>query len=179
MPPTNGSEPPRVIVIMGPSGAGKTTVGRALADSLGWPFVEGDDYHPAANVRKMAGGEPLDDADRAPWLAALRGLVEEVLTGAGHAVLACSALAQRYRTAIVPSTAPPGAVRFVYLSVPRTVLRERLHRRQDHFMPPCLLPSQLAALELPSGSEMSVDGTQPPAAIVCAVRVALHLPHRP
>ena len=167
--------PPRVVVVMGPSGAGKTTVGRALAESLGWPWLDGDDYHPAANVAKMASGSPLDDADRAPWLAALERLVAGILADGGHAVLACSALKRRYRAAIVPKGAPSGAVRFVYLSVSPAVLRERLEHREHHFMPPSLLPSQLVALEPPTGSELTVDGARPPAEIVRTVRAALGL----
>jgi gluconokinase len=171
----NTAAPPRLIVIMGPSGSGKTTVGRALAASLGWPYREGDDYHPAANVAKMAAGHPLDDADRAPWLAALERLVAGILADGGHAVLACSALKERYRAAIVPSGAPDGAVRFVYLSVPADVLRKRLEHREHHYMPASLLPSQLAALEPPGGDELTVDGTLPPAEIVRSVRRSLGL----
>jgi gluconokinase len=165
--------PPRVIVVMGPSGAGKTTVGLALAESLGWPYLEGDDYHPAANVAKMAAGSPLDDADREPWLAALERVLAGILAEGGHGVLACSALRHRYREAIVPSGAPSWAIRFVFLSVPPAVLRERLAHRVHHFMPPSLLPTQLAALEPPTGSGLTVDGTRAPAEIVRTVRAAL------
>jgi gluconokinase len=160
---------------MGPSGAGKTTVGRALAASLGWPYVEGDDFHPATNVAKMAAGIPLDDADRAPWLAALEQFVAGILAEGGRAVLACSALKHRYRSAMVPANAPPGAVRFVYLAVPPAVLRERLEHREGHYMPPSLLPSQLAALEPPTTSGFAVDGTLSPLEIVHSVRAALGL----
>ena len=172
---TAGGSPPRVIVVMGPSGAGKTTVGRALAESLGWPYLEGDDYHSATSVARMEAGIPLDDADRGPWLAALERLVAGILAGGGHAVLACSALRHRYRTAIVPPDAPSHAVLFVYLSVPAAVLRERLAHREGHFMPPSLLPSQLAALEPPTSSGLTVDGTRPPAEIVRSVRTTLGL----
>ena len=167
--------PPRVVVVMGPSGSGKTTRGRALADALGWPYLEGDDYHPAANVAKMASGSPLDDADRAPWLATLQRVIAGILAEGGHAVLACSALKRRYRAAMVPGDAPPCAVRFVYLAVPTAVLRNRLEHREHHYMPAALLPSQLAALEPPAGSGLIVDGTLPPAEIVRTVRAALGL----
>jgi gluconokinase len=172
----NTAAPPRLIVIMGPSGSGKTTIGRALAATLGWPYLEGDDYHPPSNVAKMRSGTPLDDADRAPWLATLEHLVADILAKDGHAVLACSALKESYRAAIVPSAAPAHAVRFVYLEVPPEVLRERLEHRQHeehHFMPPSLLPSQLAALEPPTENALTVDGTRPPDEIVRFVRAAL------
>ncbi len=172
---TDTVTPPHVIVVMGPSGSGKTTIGRALAESLGWPYLEGDVYHPAANVAKMAAGTSLDDTDRAPWLAALERLVAGILAEGGHAVLACSALKQRYREAIVPTGAPSGAVPFVYLSVPPAVLLERLEHREHHFMPPSLLPSQLAALEPPTESGLTLDGTLPPEDIVRSVRAALGL----
>lgn len=171
----NTGTPPRVVVVMGPSGAGKTTIGRALAESLGWAYLEADDYHSAASVTKMAGGSPLDDVDRAPWLAGLERLVAGILAEGGHGVLACSALKRRYRAALVPVGAPSWAVRFVYLSVPLAVLRARLEHREHHFMPPSLLPSQLAALEPPTGSGLTVDGTRRPAEVVRLVRAALGL----
>lgn len=162
----------RVVVIMGVSGAGKTVVGQALAEALGWTFLEGDDYHPAANVEKMSHAIPLDDADRAPWLAALRNLIASVIARDEHAVLACSALKQSYRDMLVPPDAPPGAVRFVFLDVPRDVLLQRLETRRGHFMPPELLDSQLATLEHPRDA-VRMDGTLPVPEIVRAARTAL------
>src|SRR5579862_1544174 len=99
---------------MGVAGAGKTTAGRAIADALCWTFYDGDDFHSAANVEKMHAGHALTDADRVPWLATLCSLVEDVAKRDSHAVLACSALKEWYRDAIVPKDLPPGAVRFVY-----------------------------------------------------------------
>lgn len=163
---------PRVIIVMGVSGAGKTTVGRALAAALDWPFVEGDDYHPASNVEKMRHGIPLTDADRAPWLARLREVIEETLARDGHAVIACSALRASYRRELEPPDAPEGAVRFVQLDVPKQVLHERLVHRSGHYMPPTLLDSQLATLEWPKEA-LAVDGTLPPATIVRRIRDAL------
>jgi gluconokinase len=128
------------IVVMGPSGAGKTTVGEALAVDLGGRFVDADDLHPAENVHKMAAGIPLDDTDRGPWLA----VVGRALASAeGTIVVACSALARRYRDAILREA--PGAV-FVELTVPRAELERRM-RERTHFMPVTLVGSQLQALE--------------------------------
>lgn len=127
------------IVVMGPSGSGKSEVGIRLARELGTPFVDADDLHPAANVEKMAAGIPLDDGDRMPWLA----LVGEALRDAPALVVACSALARRYRARIL-DVAPD--VRFVELTVPAEELVRRMTVR-THFMPPALLASQLAAWE--------------------------------
>jgi carbohydrate kinase (thermoresistant glucokinase family) len=151
------------VIVMGVSGAGKTTVGSALAGRLGWAFIEGDDFHPASNVAKMASGHPLTDADRASWLAALRRKIEEVIESASHAVIACSALKHAYRSVLAGDD--PDAVRFVQLDVPVEVLRERLEHRHGHFMPASLIGSQLATLE-PSRTALRVDGTQPVAQIV-------------
>lgn len=159
-----------VIIVMGVSGAGKTTVGRALSAALGWPFVEGDDYHPASNVEKMRHGIPLTDADRAPWLARLRGVIDETIAKGGHAVIACSALREAYRQELTPPR-PVGAVRFVLLDVPEDVLHARLAHRVGHYMPASLLGSQLATLERPADA-LCVDGTLPPETIVRRIREA-------
>ena len=156
---------------MGVSGAGKTYVGRALADALGWRFYEGDDFHPAANIEKMSHGHPLSDADRAPWLTALRDLIGNAIASGERAVLACSALKQRYRESLVPKGTPHETVRFVYLDVPESVLAERLAKRRGHFMPPELLASQLATLEKPRDA-LRIDGTRPVLEIVDTVRTA-------
>lgn len=165
-----------VIVVMGPAGAGKTTVGRALATALGWPFHEGDAFHPPANVERMRAGIPLDDADRAPWLAALAALVARTVAAGDSAVLACSALKREYRRTLVPPSAAAD-VRFVYLRAQPAVLAARLAGRPAHFFAPGLLPSQLAALEEPAGAEpapsLTVDGTDDPAVIVQEIRAAL------
>jgi gluconokinase len=137
---------PRVIVVMGVSGAGKTEIGRALADAIGWPFHDADEYHSKENIAKMHRGEGLTDADRAPWLAALHKLVEDIIANHQRGVLACSALKHSYRQMLRPDIAAPGEVRFVYLDVPRAVLEERLRTRHGHFAPPALLDSQLATL---------------------------------
>lgn len=162
----------RVIVVMGVSGAGKTTAGRALSDALGWPFYEGDDFHSAANIAKMRRGEPLTDADRAPWLHDLCALIAGILQRGEDGVLACSALKQAYRHALVPRGTPAGAVQFAYLDVPVDVLRKRLAERKGSFFDPSLLDSQIATLERPSDA-IPIDGNQPVDNIVKAIREAL------
>jgi gluconokinase len=158
-----------VVVLMGVSGSGKTTVGRALADALGCAFLDGDDLHPPANVAKMAAGVPLDDADRAPWLAAVRAAIDRVVADGGDAVVACSALKQAYRDAL---GVPRAGVALVWLTADPATLAARLAARRHHFMPPALLPSQLATLE-PPGDAIVVDVAAPPAAVVAAIRRAL------
>lgn len=136
------------IVVMGPSGSGKSLVGAALAAQVRARFVDGDDLHPAANVAKMAAGSPLTDADREPWL----DIVGIVLAREPHLVVACSALRRVYRDRI--RAAAPDAV-FVELVVPVAELAQRMSRR-DHFMPPALLDSQLAVLEPLAADEPGV-----------------------
>ena len=158
---------PRIIIIMGVSGAGKTTVGRALAERLGWLFVEGDDFHPAANVRAMASGHALTDADRGPWLVALRARIDALIEADECAVVACSALKHAYRRELAGERGGR-EVRFVQLDVPPEVLRARLEARRQHFMPPALLDSQLRTLE-PSATALHVDGALPVDKVVDAI----------
>ncbi len=154
---------------MGVSGAGKTTVARLLATRLGWDFVEGDDFHPPANVAKLRRGEPLDDADRAPWLAALRHRIDQLATTGRSAAITCSALKRAYRDVLA---AGRPEVAFVWLDAPADRIAARLRRRADHFMPASLLESQLLTLEPPEDA-LRVDATRPPAEIVEAIRRAL------
>jgi gluconokinase len=135
------------IVVMGVSGCGKSTVGSALAQRLGWRFADGDDFHPAANVEKMRAGIPLDDDDRAPWLARLNAMMRDSVAQGDPVVLACSALRQRYRDAL--SCGLPG-LRFVHLSGSVELIAGRLAARSHHYMPTSLLASQFAALEPPA-----------------------------
>ncbi len=148
------------VVISGVAGTGKTTIAGAVAQALAWTFVDGDALHPAANVAKMASGTPLDDADRAPWLAALRDLLDSHLAQATPIVVTTSLLKRRYRDAI---GLPRDDVLWVHLTAPRTVLAARLAARRDHFLPPSLLDSQLAALEPPQPDERAlvVDTARP------------------
>ncbi|WP_051299846.1 gluconokinase [Methylobacter luteus] len=160
-----------VLIIAGVSGAGKTTVGRALAERLGWRFIEGDDYHPAANVAKMQRGEPLNDADREPWLLRLRDEIKACLARGERAILTCSALKERYRALLRPD---PERVHFVFLTGSYETLHKRLTQRHNHFMGPDLLASQLETLDLP-GDGLIVDIDQPVDAIVDAIMVYLGL----
>jgi gluconokinase len=160
-----------VIVVMGAAGAGKSTVGHALADALGWRFVEGDDYHSVAAVAKMRSGTALDDADRRPWLAALHDIIATAIDRREARVVACSALHQRYRE-VLRGDLP--RVRFVYLRAGERTLRERLSARAGHFAGPALVASQLAELEEPDDA-LTIDASRPVAAIVEAVRYAFGL----
>ncbi|HEY1189915.1 MAG TPA: gluconokinase [Gemmata sp.] len=161
-----------VIVLMGVSGSGKTTVGEKLAAELGWRFVEGDDYHPPANVEKMAGGTPLTDADRGPWLTALRRRIGTACAGDENLVVACSALKDEYREYLERDD--PACVRYVYLHGSEELIRERLEARNGHFMDPGLLHSQFAALEPPEG-EVVTDAAPPPTVIAADIRRQLGL----
>jgi gluconokinase len=153
-----------IVVLMGVTGAGKTTIGRKLAARMGVPFADADDYHPAQNKVKMKAGHPLTDEDRQPWLAALnrvlRGWQEEGADG----VLACSALRQSYREALNAGL-PVGALRFVLLDGSKDLIAARLAHRRHEYMNPDLLDSQLAALE-PPGEALVVVNDRAPDSIV-------------
>ena len=155
-----------VVIVMGVSGAGKTTIGRMLADSLGWEFCDGDDLHPAANRDKMARGVALTDADRLPWLSAIRGAIDGFLASGRNAIVACSALKKSYRKMLA---ADPAQTRLVWLDGSRKLIAQRIAARRGHFMPAGLLASQFAALEPPSCA-VRVAVTGPPAEIVAAIR---------
>ena len=156
-----------VIVLMGVSGTGKTTVGKLLAEQLGWRFVEADDYHPPANVAKMEGGTPLDDADRRPWLAALREVVAAACTRGENMILACSALKHAYQDYLEGHD--PDCVEFVYLYGSPELIARRLAARKGHFMNPALLQSQFDTLEPPEKA-VRVDVSPPPDEIVAEIR---------
>lgn len=160
-----------VIVLMGVSGVGKSAIGRALAQDLGWAFHDADDFHSQANVEKMRAGMALDDADRLPWLAALRQCVETCLQEGRNAVLAASLLKAAYREAV---GIDEDQVRLVFLHADPTLIRRRLEERQGHFMTAVMLDSQLATLEIPDNG-LTVDASQPPAQIVKAIRRGLSL----
>jgi len=157
-----------VIVLMGVSGSGKTTVGTRLADRLGWTFADGDDFHPPANVEKMSRGEPLTDADRWPWLRAVRDFIAERLEADAPAVVACSALKAAYREVLLEDN---DGAELVYLRGDYDLIRDRMEARSDHFFDAELLDSQFEALEPPSAEEAYVvDVDAPPDAIVHTIR---------
>ncbi len=140
----------RALVVMGVSGSGKTTIGRRIAEVLGWEFLDADAFHSHANVQKMASGQPLTEADRAPWLKALRDALAERIDGDGGVVLACSALRRSHRD-VLRQAGPE--VRFLYLRADPQLVRERVAERSSHFFPPELVGSQFASLEEPRPSD--------------------------
>jgi gluconokinase len=161
---------PLVIVLMGVTGVGKTTVGRLVAQDLGFVFLDADDFHSPENVAKMRRGTPLTDADREPWLAALRAEIEARLARGESAVLACSALKQAYRDRLHAGE----AVRFVHLRGAASLIRDRLLARSGHYMDPGLLDSQFAALEEPKGV-LVIDVASTPRDIATRIETGLGL----
>lgn len=155
-------------VVMGVSGCGKSTVGRHLAEAQDDVFVEGDAFHPPANVAKMAAGQPLDDEDRVEWLRALKDQIRSAHERGVGLVLSCSALKRSYRDLL--READP-ALRFAHLDGPRELIAERLSARKDHYMPPLLLDSQLAVLEPLGADEQGIvlDVRQAPAQLVAQI----------
>lgn len=164
---------PRIIIVMGPAGAGKTTVGIPLAKSLGWEFLDADQFHSAENVERMRRGIGLTDADRGPWLASMRRALENELAQGKCVVLACSALKEEYRRALVPAN-DSDSVQFVYLHADEKLLRERLTNRHGHYAGPELLASQLQTLEEPNDA-LWVDASLAPDEIVARIRDAAAL----
>jgi gluconokinase len=158
-----------IVLLMGVAGSGKTTIGRQLATELHWPYFEADDFHSAANKAKMGGGVPLDDTDRAPWLASIRAAMDECVAQGRNAVFSCSALKEKYRAVL--GTGLPG-LRLFYLSGDRDLLLQRIAGRTGHYMKPGMLDSQLAALEPPAGA-LKLDISHSPAELVTAIRLAL------
>jgi gluconokinase len=156
-----------IILLMGVSGAGKTTIGELLASDLRWQFADADDYHSAANIEKMRNGIPLTDADRAPWLETLRSLIASWIAAKTNAVVGCSALKQAYREILEVSP----EVHTVYLKATPEVLAQRLRARQ-HFMTERMLQSQLATLEEP-GDAIVINADHLPAEIVAEIKSKL------
>jgi gluconokinase len=143
----------RVLVVMGVSGCGKSTVAELLAERLEWPFMEGDSLHPPANIAKMEAGQPLTDDDRWPWLRRIATWIEERLDAGESGIVTCSALKRSYREVL---DRRGGGVLFVYLAGERATLEERMKARTGHFMPLSMLDSQLKTLEEPASDEPSV-----------------------
>jgi len=142
-----------IVIVAGVSGSGKTTVGALVAKRLGWPFTDGDQLHPAANIAKMAGGVPLTDKDRIPWLNQIASLMDEWAQAGGSGVIACSALKRSYRDLLLDGRP---AAKIVFLDVARDVVARRLAARHGHFFNPVLLDSQFSDLERPAPDERAV-----------------------
>ncbi len=154
-----------IIVLMGVTGSGKSTVGNLLAKQLGWRFFEGDDFHSPDNIQKLRRGEPLSDEDRKPWLEAIREAIRTAIDRGENAVIACSALKKSYRKVLQID----GQVSFVYLKASIALIQERLKNRVGHFMNPSLIQSQFATLEEP-GEGLQIDAGLSPAEIVQVIR---------
>jgi len=155
---------------MGVTGSGKSTAGQALAERWGWPYYDGDDFHPVENVEKMRGGTPLTDADRRPWLEALHRKAEDVLAAGGGAIIGCSALKQHYRDILRGYLT---RLVFVWLDVPRGELEGRMAARMGHFMPASLLDSQLDTLEPPEDA-VRVQAYGPVDEVVARITRGVH-----
>ena len=149
-----------IVVLMGVTGSGKTTIGELLAQRTGAVFADADDYHPAANKQKMAAGHPLNDEDRQPWLETLNKLMRGWYEAAQSGVLACSALKQKYRDTLA-SGLPHDALTFVWLDTPKEIIAERLAARHHEFMNPNLLQSQFDTLEPPADALRIVNDRAP------------------
>lgn len=147
----------RFFIIMGVAGSGKTHVGRELAARLGWEFFDADDFHPPENIAKMANGIPLDDSDRAPWLATLHDLISSSLKADRPGVLACSALKEQYRRQLMHDN---DGVQLVYLKGSYDLIWSRMEKRTDHYMKPHMLQSQFSTLEEPTNA-LITDITMP------------------
>ena len=160
-----------IVVLMGVSGSGKTTVGKELARQLGWEFRDADDYHPAANIAKMHAGIPLNDEDRRPWLDALARMIDEVRGRGASLVLACSALKHAYQAYLKHDR---DDVRYIFLSGSPELIARRLAARKGHFMDPGLLTSQFESLEPPEDA-IRVDISPGPEAIAAEIRRKLGL----
>jgi carbohydrate kinase (thermoresistant glucokinase family) len=139
-----------VLIVMGVTGAGKSTLAEGLRDRLGWPFQEGDALHPPANVRKMQAGVPLTDEDRSPWLAAIKSWIDARVLAGEPGLITCSALKRAYRDGLIDGRPQ---VRVLYLKADAATLDARLRQRRGHFMPATLLESQLRTLEEPGADE--------------------------
>lgn len=157
-----------VIILMGVTGVGKTTIGRALAQELHWRFADGDDFHSAANIAKMHAGIPLTDEDRAPWLQSLRNAITGWLASGQNVVLACSALKASYREILLVSS----EIKLVYLRGSFELISQRLAARQGHYMDPHLLGSQFDTLEEPKDA-VAIDVGPPVSQVVQEIRSAL------
>ncbi len=159
-----------IVIIMGTTGAGKTTIGTMLAAQLNWQFTDADTFHPPANIEKMSHGTPLNDADRAPWLEAMRKAILEWIAVGKNVVLACSALKRAYRDELRPGP----EVRIIYLKGDYALFAERIHHRHGHFAGEGILAGQFADLEEPADA-ITIDAARFPEQIVTEIRKQLTL----
>jgi gluconokinase len=169
--PDDTSNQFRAVILMGVSGSGKTTIGRLLTAQLGWDYIEGDDYHPPENIQKMAGGIPLNDSDRQPWLEKLHDILRAHARTQQPVVLACSALKRRYRQTLAAGLPE---VHFVYLKGNNALIARRLAGCPRHYMKAGMLASQFEALQEPEDA-LTVDITQSPQEICRHIREVLDL----
>jgi gluconokinase len=162
-----------IVIVFGVSGAGKTTIGKLLAQELGWRFYEADDFHSQTNINKMRSGIPLTNDDRSPWLESLRQLIKRSLEAGENAVLACSALKRAYRQRLRVSD----DVKLVFLHGNSALIEKQLRRRRGHFMNPALLSSQFSDLEEPQQGEgvLTVELGRTPHELVKEIKGKLHL----
>jgi gluconokinase len=156
---------PNILILMGVTGSGKTTIGHLLSEDVGWKYLDADDFHPAPNIEKMRRGIPLNDSDREPWLLKLREVINNCLEANEPTVLSCSALKQSYRNLLMID----GRVRFVYLKGSSQLIEQRLSNRTGHYMNPLLLQSQFDALEEPAEC-LQIDISTPPREIVTLIK---------
>lgn len=165
-----------VVIVMGVSGSGKSTIGGLLANRLRWDYEDGDWFHPPANIEKMHNGTPLTDDDRAPWLHAIAARIDEVRRLGGHEVIGCSVLKRKYRDILIGGRRD---VRLVYLKGEEPLIARRIAARHEHFMPPKLLHSQFEALEEPGPDEhpITVSIVPKPAEIVSRIAAAMNFPN--
>jgi carbohydrate kinase (thermoresistant glucokinase family) len=169
---TPRAAPPAILILMGVSGSGKSTVGSLLALRLHWDFEDGDWFHPAANVDKMHRGIPLTDEDRWPWLNAIADWIDQTRRAGGHGIVACSALKRRYREVLIGDRAD---VRLVYLKGEEALIARRIATRHEHFMPKSLLHSQFEALEEPRSDENPIIVSIEPTPREIAARISSSL----
>jgi gluconokinase len=168
----------RILIVMGVSGSGKSTVALQLAKTLGWQFAEGDDFHPPANIAKMRSGQPLDDGDRMPWLASIATWIDGRREAGEPAIVSCSALKHSYRDLLA---AHRSDVLFVYLKGTMEVVSHHLATRAGHFMPASLLPTQFETLEEPTADEhfIAVEASRPVSVIVAEIEAYLKSENQP
>jgi gluconokinase len=175
--PTTARKPPAsIVIVMGVSGSGKSTVGGLLASRLHWEYEDADWFHPVSNIEKMHAGIPLTDEDRQPWLEAVAAWVDATRQSGGHGIVACSALKRRYRDVLIGDRSD---VRIVYLKGDEALIARRIATRHEHFMPQSLLHSQFEALEEPGRDEcpIVVSVEPPPREIVTRIVSALDAAH--